>query len=311
MVRQLLGNIKGPKGEQGAIGPKGDRGPEGIPGERGTLANESIGVDNKLDITSLSVRGATASYNYDTDSGVINYSNIEWYLHRDVILNGVKHTFRVEDYTSNPAVRNGELILMVKDSGGEQLVYQSVHKKIPIVVDLTGRDSQVYTVELRVTNTELFSGFIEKPMLVEGDISVLWSPTSQTHYYLSANLSGDMPYSNDLTAKENLTILGTPIGWNSSTKELTLPGPGDYQIHVCVTPNTLNTGLIEVDLCNGNSVLTSVRGSAPNTVIVFGSVSTLQAVPRINVKVAQSIEETAIRTRTSQSTKILIKKLLK
>ena len=44
-----------------------------------------------------------------------------------------------------------------------------------VEVDLTGRDRQEYWVQLRVTNTELFSGFIEKPMLVEGDIPVLWN----------------------------------------------------------------------------------------------------------------------------------------
>src|SRR5699024_4225744 len=46
-------------------------------------------------------------------------------------------------------------------------------------------ETQTYWVQLRVTNTELFSGFIEKPMLVEGDIPVLWNTGESSKYHLS------------------------------------------------------------------------------------------------------------------------------
>lgn len=307
MVRQLLGNIKGPQGD---IGPKGDRGDQGVAGPPGTLANETIGVVNKIDITKLTARGGpTAMYDFEIDNGIVHYSNVEWYVRGYFTLNGVKHTFRVEDFLSNPNYASGRINLQLLDSEGKVVINVFVDPKTNVSVDLTGRDRQEYDVQMRVTNTTPFSGFIEKPMLVEGDISVLWTPPSKTQYYLHTNMSGAIPYSGNFSEKEKLTILGSPDGWNSNTKELTLPGPGVYQIHVSVSPNTLNSGLVEVDICNGDTALASVRGTSPNTVVCFAAISTITAIPRINVKVAQSIENTTINARGSNSTKIFIKKL--
>ena len=169
MARQFLGNIKGERGPQG---PKGDG---GEPGKDGGFNGESIGVNNLINITNLTPRGETATYDYDLKNGVVNYSDIEWYLSQKVVLNGVKHVFRLEDFLSNPNYASGRINLQLMDSDRVVVTSVFVTPKTNVVVDLTGRDRQEYEVQIRVTNTELFSGFIEKPMLVEGDVSVLWN----------------------------------------------------------------------------------------------------------------------------------------
>lgn len=293
MARQLLGNIKGDKGDPG------------------TLANETIGVINKIDITRLlNYTGNAPITEFDIESGVVNYSDAVWYFSQiNVSLNGVKHSFRVSDYLTFSGYNSGLLRLEIRDENNDTAFIENVRKNTVYTVDLTGKERQNYTIIFRVTNGTAFTGFIEKPMLVEGDIPVLWTPPSKTQYYLLANMSGGIQYSGNFSDKEKLTILGSPEGWNSNTKELLLSDPGIYQIHVSVSPNTLNAGIVEVDICNGDTVISSVRGTSPNTVIAFASVSTISALPRINVKVAQSIEDTTINVRGSNSTKIFIKKL--
>lgn len=166
MARQFLGNIKGERGPQGPQGPQG---------ENGGFNGESIGLNNLIDIANLTPRGGTATYDYDLKNGVVNYSDIEWYLSQNVVLNGVKHVFRLEDFLSNPNYASGRINLQLLDSDRVVVSTVLVTPKTNVVVDLTGRDRQEYEVQIRVTNTELFSGFIEKPMLVEGDVSVLWN----------------------------------------------------------------------------------------------------------------------------------------
>lgn len=166
MARQFLGNIKGERGPQGPQGPQG---------ENGGFNGESIGLNNLIDIANLTPRGGTATYDYDLKNGVVNYSDIEWYLSQNVVLNGVKHVFRLEDFLSNPNYASGRINLQLLDSDRVAVSTVLVTPKTNVVVDLTGRDRQEYEVQIRVTNTELFSGFIEKPMLVEGDVSVLWN----------------------------------------------------------------------------------------------------------------------------------------
>src|SRR5699024_3952209 len=125
------------------------------------------------DITSLTPRNG--SYTYNLETGIINYENIEWYLSQYITLRGVKHSFRIQDYLTNPSYSNGKFILHILDSENKEIFrHMPLEKGVPVSIDLTGRETQTYWVQLRVTNTELFSGFIEKPMLVEGDIPVLW-----------------------------------------------------------------------------------------------------------------------------------------
>ena len=166
---------KGDKGDKGEKGDKGDKGEKGEKGDTGTLANEKIGLVNKIDLTKLSPRSSTSNIEFDLDNGIVNYSNVEWYLSQYVVLNGVKHVFRIEDFLSNPNYSSGRINLQMFDSNSKLIINTFVTPKKIVEVDLTGRDRQEYWLQLRVTNTELFSGFIEKPMLVEGETPVLWN----------------------------------------------------------------------------------------------------------------------------------------
>ena len=164
---------KGDKGDKGDPGERGEKGDKGDPGVDGGFNGETIGVNNLIDITKLTPRNG--SYTYDLKTGRINYDNIEWYLHQNIVLNGVKHVFRVEDFLSNPNYASGRINLQLLDSVNKIIINKFVTPKEIVEVDLTGRDKQEYWLQLRVTNTELFSGFIEKPMLVEGETPVLWN----------------------------------------------------------------------------------------------------------------------------------------
>ena len=167
--------LNGLDGKDGRDGKKGDKGEKGEKGDTGTLANEKIGLVNKIDLTKLSPRSSTSNIEFDLDNGIVNYSNVEWYLSQYVVLNGVKHVFRIEDFLSNPNYSSGRINLQMFDSNSKLIINTFVTPKKIVEVDLTGRDRQEYWLQLRVTNTELFSGFIEKPMLVEGETPVLWN----------------------------------------------------------------------------------------------------------------------------------------
>lgn len=161
MVKTFLGNIKGDKGD---------------PGEPGGFNGESIGIMNMIDISKLTARGeSTPITNYEIENGVVHYSNVAWYIRQNIVMNGVKHVFRVEDYLTNPDFNNGTLQIFINDLSGELVKRVNVNKKETVVIDMTGLARQTYDFQLRISNTKPFSGFIEKPMLVEGDHTVLWN----------------------------------------------------------------------------------------------------------------------------------------
>lgn len=176
MARELLGNIKGPKGD---TGPKGDK------GEKGGFNNEVIGVVNKLDITKFTQFG-TEKYitEFDVDEGVLYFTNLLWQMYTIEELNGVKHVFRVENYTSDPNYYQGLLRLIIRvNETDEEVINTTVNKMQTIDVDLSGKPRQSYRIELRPTGGNALSGIIEKPMLVEGDYSVLWNDSNLTTNY--------------------------------------------------------------------------------------------------------------------------------
>lgn len=306
MVRQLLGNIKGPKGN---TGEKGDRGEQGIQGPPGTLANESIGVVNLLDVTEPENLQSGNTWEFDEETGVVNYNfTTGQFIYFEVELEPRVHTFRIQDFTVN-TLYNGDFRFQLRDSDREYIHITNVSKKGRYNFDLTSYGT-TQTFEVYFYR-EAGSGFFEKPMLVEGDISVLWNPPQKLkrEYYLTANLSGSIPYSSNLSDKQELTIFGSPDGWDNDTKRLTLPSGGTYQIFVSVTPSTLKSGLVQIEIRNGTVVLNSFRGTAPNTIVCFGAISTISAIPRINIVATQSIADEEISLMGSGSSKIFIKKL--
>ena len=166
MARNFLGNLKGPQG------PKGDK------GDTGGFNNEKIGVVNKIDITKFTQFGSGKPISeFEIEEGILHFRNLIWQMHTIEELNGVKHVFRVENYTSDPDYYQGLLRLIIRvNETDEEVINTTVNKMETIDVDLSGKPRQSYRIELRPTGANNLSGFIEKPMLVEGDYSVLWNP---------------------------------------------------------------------------------------------------------------------------------------
>ena len=116
-----------------------------------------------------------------------------WSIYTIEELNGVKHVFRVEDYTSDPTYYQGLLRVTIKENvSNTQIIDTTVRKGSTVDINLSGKPRQEYTIELRPTGANPLSGIIEKPMLVEGDISLLWQPSFKDMYLLMNELGGSV-----------------------------------------------------------------------------------------------------------------------
>lgn len=170
MARNFLGNLKGPQG------PKGDTGPKG---EDGGFNNETIGVQNLLDLPNAYGEGGYGEHSYDNNSGVINYTsiatrfNIPFYVPENTEF----LTFNIKDY--DIAVNEGVFRFRLQEVDGSVLTnYTSVDKNVPIKVDVSGLSGKlIFAVHTGST------GSFEKPMLVEGDVPVLWNAYNPTTFY--------------------------------------------------------------------------------------------------------------------------------
>lgn len=242
--------INGRDGVDGRDGKDGVDGLDGEKGEKGGFNGENIGVMNMIDLTKLNARGTTSTYDFDVDNGIINYNNVEWYLNQDVILNGVKHVFRVEDYLTNTNFNNGTLQIVINNLSGDLIKRVNVNKKETTVIDMTGYDRQTYDFQLRVTNNEIFRGFIEKPILVEGDYTVLWN-MSEKDRIIYHNINAINNYS--LATINNQEISGTISTPNKVT--LSVPTGGSTQT-VSNNNITLNSGIWLVTI---NTYMTPVN----------------------------------------------------
>ena len=194
--RNGIDGEKGDPGEKGEPGEKGDPGEKGEPGEKGDpgdipdLKSFKINGNNKLSISSFSKHGEETPVNsYEIEEGIIHFSNVMWKIYTIEELNGVKHVFRVEDYTSDPTYYRGLLRVTIKENeSNTQIIDTVVRKRQTVNINLTGKPRQEYTIELRPTGGNALSGIIEKPMLVEGDISLLWQPSFKDMHLLMNEL---------------------------------------------------------------------------------------------------------------------------
>ena len=272
MVRNLLGNIKGPqgvKGDPGSQGPIGDPGPQGDTGPRGLQGpkgddggfnGERIGVMNKLNLSDFTQLGETTPItNYEIEDGLLFFSNLTWQMNTYAFLSGGIHTFSVGNYDSNPSYYQGLLVVMVKEVidgvDGDTIIDLRVEKNTSVTFDLTGRALQEYRIELRPTNATELSGVIEKPMLVEGEYSVEWFPGVKDQKLLTA-----INHENIVTAYFSGSIVGNGIvnvepieivirnnPFTYQDQTLTLPD-GTWMIVYAVTPT--KDGATSVELFN-------------------------------------------------------------
>ena len=167
---------KGLQGERGFPGEKGDKGEKGDPGEKGTIENVNIGVINKIELDKLSAWGGTTPVTeYEYINGIVHYSGVLAYLSSSILMGGSKYVFRINDYLTNPSYYSGLLRLEIRDN--QTLIYgENIVKKQNYIIDFSDKEYKEYDVRFRVSNTnEEYSGFFEKPMLVEGDVPVLWN----------------------------------------------------------------------------------------------------------------------------------------
>ena len=172
MVRKFLGNIKGERGSQGPQGPQG---------ERGSFEGQAIDIINLLDFSEIHTYGEGGEVNYDPTTGVLNYSELAFYFRVYIPLKPKKYYFRVPDYTSHSGVYGGRFRLRIESTGGDPIFNEDIAKNSVTEVDLTNDVERVYEVRFYIASSEPLSGYIEKPMLTEGEYPVLWN-TSLPEY---------------------------------------------------------------------------------------------------------------------------------
>src|SRR5699024_1972255 len=127
---------KGDKGEQGIQGIKGDKGDPGEKGDKGDkgdtpdLKSFKINGNNKISISKISKDGEqTHVNNYEIEEGIIHCSDVIWKIYTIEELNGVKHVFRVEDYTSDPTYYQGLLRVTIKENESNTQIIDTVVRK--------------------------------------------------------------------------------------------------------------------------------------------------------------------------------------
>jgi len=170
MARNFLGNLKGPKGDTGAKGDKGEK------GDTGEFKDTAIGMINKLDVSQPKLLESGDTWEFDSKTGIVNYNFVKGHFIRfDLELEPRVYTFRIQDFTVN-TVYNGDFRFQLRDPNGVYIHLENVHKKGHYTFDLTSYgDADTFQIYFY---REAGQGFFEKPMLVEGDYSVLWNDSN-------------------------------------------------------------------------------------------------------------------------------------
>ena len=181
--------VKGDKGDPGEKGEKGD------PGEKGGFKGELISVINKINISDFETGNLDGSESFDFENGIIYYNDLTWSMGAYVDLKNTRHCLKVKDYDTFSGYYNGVLRVVVKEVDPENLsdiqtVFDStLSKETTVIVDLSTQTStKKYNIMFKPTDSTKYSGFIEKPMLVEGDYTVDWFPSFKDMYKLMNEL---------------------------------------------------------------------------------------------------------------------------
>ena len=264
---------KGDPGEQGIQGVKGDKGDKGDPGE---FNNNSIGIINKLDVTEpVSIQSGN-TWEFDEETGIVYYNfTTGQFISFNVKLEPRVHTFRIEDFTVNTGF-SGNFRFQLRDSNREYIHIENIPKKGHYTFDLTSY-GVVDTFQIYLYR-EAGEGFIEKPMLVEGDYSVLWSPSKRDTLsgYLHGSLSGEIDGAIAVPNVVPLTVI-EQIGLPVKNNEITM-SEGYYQINCNVrfTPAVNDYTLIVGIQINGvNELILNLHDS-------MGGIGTISHIIKVN-----------------------------
>lgn len=232
----MLGNIKGPRGEKG---PQGEPGPKG---DTGGFNGETIGVNNLIDLSKLVPRSTTATVDVDLENGIINYQNHNNDLILTKHLNVGDYVYSVKNYTRNSGY--GGMRFRVSNGQGDDIVNENYTGE-PIKFSI--KDSTPQPVDIRIypTNAVVASGFIEKPVLVEGEYPALWSYSEYDLKQLLGRYSLRQYYESTIAGSITSGTVSTPTvmrlsGQTGSTNidynnnVITL-NEGFYQTNVTIT----------------------------------------------------------------------------
>ena len=241
----LLGNIRGPKGDTGEPGPKGDpgdpggpQGPKGDPGEPGPKGDqgdpgpqgpkgdpgdpgpkggdggfngEIIGVNNLFNMSGLTTYQNMGSVDVDSHTGVVQYSNVPYYIGLTTHLNAGEYTFMIEDYTVHPDVYGGSVRLLIRHESENVVDIRSVKQHEPVNFEIN-TDGE-HDVRLYVAGVDVKSGYLEKIMLVKGSYTSGWQLSLKDGAINKAWGTGRFFTYNTLTTDEmNVAIYGYADG---------------------------------------------------------------------------------------------------
>ena len=183
---------KGEKGEKGDKGDKGDQGERGIQGIQGLkgekgdkgdkgedgqdVTNFTIGSKNLINYSEFYPYLSESNYSYDLETGIINYSNMGYYLLQKVKLYNINHSFFIKNYTSHSNKYGGLIrVEITKESDNTLIFSKDLEPNLIHHINISNtKKIDNYIIRIRITDSEVKNGFLEKIMLVEGDITTSW-----------------------------------------------------------------------------------------------------------------------------------------
>lgn len=159
MVRELLGNIKGPQGAPGKDGVDGN------------ITQVDTGFLNKVSLSAFTIAQGTLTN--DIETGVMEYEGATWQMTQKVFLYAGTHTVRVEDYETSSVYYGGQPYFRV--AGGDYDEYQVLVPQYNYKFEIP--EDGTYDVQIRVSNSVIVSGWFRGLTFVEGEYCLGYFPS--------------------------------------------------------------------------------------------------------------------------------------
>ena len=257
MNRELLGNIKGQKGDKGEKGEQGERGIQGIQGLKGEkgdkgdkgedgqdVTNFTIGSKNLINYSEFYPYLSESNYSYDLETGIINYSNMGYYLAQKVKLYNINHSFFIKNYTSHSDKYGGLIrVEIIKESDNTIIFLKDLEPNLIHHINISNtKKIDNYIIRIRITNDEVKNGFLEKIMLVEGDITTSWEMGEKDRALYAKSFETSNYHLATITNQDVTGSLSTPNIVN------TVNNPSDTTQNVTDNKITLSQGIWQVNV---------------------------------------------------------------
>ena len=255
MVRQLLGNIRGPRGFQGE---QGEQGPEG---DTGGFNGEVIGVNNLINLKDFEPYDTSSSLSYNLKDGVLYYNNHPYSFSAEIRLTPGEYTFSVEDFTINPDYASGRIRFSLTYDGSEQttalLNPGDTHS-------FTLTTSGLHRLVIRVSNVPRVDGQLEKMMLVKGEYTSDWQPSIRDSALRTINTGNLINNSINFQGVTNTGNIVAEDGVNKyvGNTHVTVDIDGDVEVNTVYTLSWDNEGLSsynQILLYDADGVFTNIN----------------------------------------------------